>query len=151
MFYCPILRDVLMWAGARDVSRPALTLAYEQGHHVCLIPGGQREMRMSRGQLRNVMNLSTKHKGFIKLALQTGAHLVPMISFGEDELLWNIYAPKMQAWTTKWIGFGLPFFPHGRWFAPFPNRIPITVSYYISRLRCHCQSRCFCTHVIINR
>lgn len=129
LFFCPVLRDFLMWAGARDVSRPALALAYEQGRNVCLVPGGQREMRMSRGQLRNQMNLSIKHKGFVKLAIQTGAHLVPMISFGEDQLLLNIYAPTMQAITTKFIGFGLPFFPHGRWYAPLPNRVKVTVAY----------------------
>jgi hypothetical protein len=42
----------------------------------------------------------------------------------------------MQAITTKLIGFGLPFFPHGRWYAPLPNRVPITVRYAYRTISC---------------
>jgi hypothetical protein len=127
MFYAPYIRDVLMWAGARDVSRKSIVRTLSEKRSVMLVPGGQREMRLCNPS-KDSMILSTKHKGFIRLALQQGVDLVPTLSLGEEQLLQNIHAPAMQEWTTKWIGFGLPMWVHGRWFCPFPNPQCITVA-----------------------
>ena len=41
-----------------------------------------------------------KRKGFVRIALQTGAHLVPVIGFGETDLF-DISQPKPGSWTHR--------------------------------------------------
>lgn len=45
MFYVPVMRDLILWAGGRDVSRQAIDRAFGEKRSIMLIPGGQREMR----------------------------------------------------------------------------------------------------------
>lgn len=94
-----------------------------------LVPGGQKEMRFCGGQGRDPDRhvLYSRHKGFVRLALQNGVPLVPVYSFGENEILHNIYLPTIQAWTYKWLKLALPMYPHGRWYSPIPNRVGVTV------------------------
>jgi hypothetical protein len=57
-----------------------------------------------------------KRKGFVKVALESGAHLVPTLLFGENDLFWtHIPAPgSFSAWmqraVQKWFGFTMPKF-----------------------------------------
>jgi 1-acyl-sn-glycerol-3-phosphate acyltransferase len=127
MLYSPLLRDIVMWAGGRDVSKRSIRQAFADGRSVCLVPGGLREMRRSRAR-RTEMNLVTRHKGFVRIAIQCGKSLVPMLSFGEDQIVENIHAPRMQSWTSRVLGFGLPMWVHGRWYSPLPNRVKVTVA-----------------------
>lgn len=53
-----------------------------------------------------------KRKGFVRIALQTGAKLVPVIGFGENDL-YDVQEPgPLRLWLTKWaktlFGFTLP-------------------------------------------
>lgn len=53
-----------------------------------------------------------KRKGFVRIALQTGAKLVPVIGFGENDL-YDVQEPgPLRVWLTKWaktlFGFTLP-------------------------------------------
>ncbi len=113
MFFAPLMREMLLWAGGRDVSRASIRHALDSNRSVLLIPGGQREMRMSTFG-RDELHLVTAHQGFVRQALEHGADLVPILSLGETQVLFNIHAPHMQAMTTNYIGFGLPMFPYGR-------------------------------------
>jgi len=47
MFYAPLLRDICMWSGGREVSGTALRIALKQKRSILIVPGGQREMRHS--------------------------------------------------------------------------------------------------------
>eukprot|EP00455_Lapot_gusevi_P014785 TRINITY_DN17439_c0_g1_i1.p1 TRINITY_DN17439_c0_g1~~TRINITY_DN17439_c0_g1_i1.p1 ORF type:complete len:409 (-),score=58.41 TRINITY_DN17439_c0_g1_i1:87-1313(-) len=123
----PFLRDVGMWLGGRDVSREAIVHALSHQRSVCLVPGGQAEMRESRSNLPEIA-IVTRHKGFIRLAIQQGVDLVPIFSFGEHDLFDNVYLPKVQKWFLYRVGFGYPHFPYGRWFLPFPRARPITMA-----------------------
>ena len=56
-----------------------------------------------------VMN---KRKGFVRIALQTGAKLVPVIGFGENDL-YDVKEPGpirlwLQRWSKTLFGFTLP-------------------------------------------
>jgi len=126
VFYTPIVRDFCMWCGGREVSRKAIDTILESGRSALLVPGGQREMRHSSGD-RKIFKLVSRHKGFVRIAIAHGVDLVPIFSFGEDQIVENIRMPRMQAWTTKFIGYGVPFVPFGRWYTPLPNRVAITV------------------------
>ncbi|XP_041919826.1 uncharacterized protein LOC121683997 isoform X1 [Alosa sapidissima] len=58
-------------------------------------------------------------KGFIRIALKCGAHLVPVFSFGENELFEQLQNPhgsvvrRIQEGLRRTLGFSLPLF-HGR-------------------------------------
>lgn len=66
------------------------------------------------------MNLIIKkRKGFVKLALKEGAQLVPVLSFGENDL-YDLTVPESGSWISAWqqlvkkfFGYTFPLF-HAR-------------------------------------
>ena len=121
LFGPPLLREMCMWIGGRDVSRQSLDQQLRNGDAAMLVPGGQAEMRMSHSSSK-IMTLVSKHKGFVRLALRNGATLVPVFSFGEHLLMDNVRLPAIQTWFIRKLGFGYPHFPYGRLFLPIPRR-----------------------------
>ncbi|GFR51674.1 hypothetical protein Agub_g14116, partial [Astrephomene gubernaculifera] len=67
------------------------------------------------------------HQGFVRLALEEGAWLVPVLALGETLQLRNlISAPAMQRATYKRLGFPVPFILAGRWgVTTLPLRNPL--------------------------
>lgn len=85
-FKIPFHREYVMGMGAMEVSRDAIlnTLSRGPGYSVALVPGGAQE---ALDAFNGTMRLTIlKRKGFVRCALRTGASLVPVISFGENEL-----------------------------------------------------------------
>lgn len=64
----------------------------------------------------NRMSLTLKkRKGFVRLALKNGASLVPVISFGENDLFQTMHEEdslynRIQEKIVKLIGMPLPMF-----------------------------------------
>ncbi|CAF1182345.1 unnamed protein product [Rotaria sordida] len=87
-FFNPFTRDLLLGSGACCVSRDSceylLSGKCGRGNALVIIIGGQREVILSRNDTM-ILYLKTR-KGFIQLALKYGASIVPVISFGENEL-----------------------------------------------------------------
>ncbi|KFO29871.1 Acyl-CoA wax alcohol acyltransferase 1 [Fukomys damarensis] len=85
-FKVPLIRDYLMAKGVCSVSQPAINylLSHGTGNLVGIVVGGVGEA------LQSVPNTTTlilqKRKGFVRTALQHGAHLVPTFTFGETEV-----------------------------------------------------------------
>ena len=42
----------------------------------------------------NKLRLNSRHKGFIRMAFVNGAHLVPLVGFGETQLMDNAPVPE---------------------------------------------------------
>lgn len=127
LFWAPLLRDVVMWAGARCVSRGALRRALvEERRSVVLVPGGQAELVEHEGG--NTTRLVTRHKGFLRHALEARAAVCPIFVFGEaQEQRHLLRAKKMQRWTAKRLGFPFPFLPGGYLgVLPLPEPRPLT-------------------------
>eukprot|EP01102_Stenamoeba_stenopodia_P011565 TRINITY_DN3569_c0_g1_i1.p1 TRINITY_DN3569_c0_g1~~TRINITY_DN3569_c0_g1_i1.p1 ORF type:complete len:483 (+),score=64.09 TRINITY_DN3569_c0_g1_i1:310-1758(+) len=125
MFYTPFMRDVISWFGTRDVSRRTIEKLLDEGRSVLLLPGGQSEMLYAGSEQPEVV-VSRKHKGFVRMAIEKGASVVPMFSFGENEILDNIGTKKIQRWFVKYLKLN-PHFPYGRWFLPIPRPVRVTV------------------------
>jgi 2-acylglycerol O-acyltransferase 2 len=80
------------------------------GRAITIVVGGARESLDAQPyQLRLVLKC---RKGFVKMAIRTGADLVPVLAFGENDL----YDPKIhkfQLIVKKLLGFTIPLF-HAR-------------------------------------
>ncbi|RMX70270.1 hypothetical protein DD238_000074 [Peronospora effusa] len=124
----PLARDLLHFYGSREVTRQAFAYTLQQKESVLLVPGGQTEMLEQRSA-KNEVRVYTRHKGFIRLAIEHGVPLVPVLSFKEGETMDNVQAPMLQRWFVKKLAFPFPHFPYGRALLPIPRKVdtPIVV------------------------
>jgi len=118
LFRIPFTRDFLAAAGAREVSKASFERTLKDGKSVFLVPGGMREMRYSSSKDDKIV-VCTKHKGFVKMAIQHGVELVPVFSFGETKLMDGAF-PRLQKLFWKYVGIPFPLFI-GRWNLPIPR------------------------------
>lgn len=124
-FRLPFYRDWILAMGLRSVSKESIwnTLTKGgpnndgQGRAVTIVIGGAREsLEAQPGSLRLILH---DRKGFVKMALRTGADLVPVIGFGENDL-YDQLSPKtypmvhrIQKFCLKVFKFTVPAL-HGR-------------------------------------
>ncbi|KAH0536533.1 hypothetical protein FGG08_006606 [Glutinoglossum americanum] len=124
-FRIPIYRDYLLAMGLASVSRASCENLLSRGgpngegmgRAITIVVGGAREsLDAQPGTLRLVLK---RRKGFIKLAVRTGADLVPVLAFGENEL-YEQMIPQQHTWIhrlqlliKKFLGFTVPLF-HAR-------------------------------------
>jgi hypothetical protein len=125
--FTPGLREVFLMNGGADVSRNSLLLRITTNRSCLLIPGGQKEMFYSSHKDFNY-HFHTGHLGFIKIALRTGAPIVPIISFGENQLLSTLQWPEAQQLLYRYTRVVLPIYPHGPALSPLPHSSPITLA-----------------------
>ncbi|KAM4845487.1 2-acylglycerol O-acyltransferase 2 [Thomomys bottae] len=136
-FRAPFFRDYLMSGGlvTSDKSSGAHILKKKEGGNLlAIIIGGAQEALDARPGAYKL--LLKNRKGFIRLALEHGAALVPVFSFGENDLFQQASNPsgswlrRVQNQLQKIMGISLPLF-HGRGvfqysFGFLPFRQPIT-------------------------
>ncbi|XP_051632230.1 LOW QUALITY PROTEIN: 2-acylglycerol O-acyltransferase 2-A-like [Manacus candei] len=135
-FRLPLFRDYLMAGGlvSSEASSLEHLLSKKKGGHVAVIaPGGAPEaLDAHPGGLRLQL---LRRKGFVRLALRTGTPLVPVFSFGENELFRQVPNPpgsrlrRFQVRLQRILGVALPLF-HARGvfqysFGLLPFRRPI--------------------------
>ena len=88
-FYMPFVREMCIGAGGKEITKEILSDTLKVNKHVVLCPGGVAEMYLTPSANREdkkILNISTKHKGFIKYAIKYGRPVIPILSFGEQEL-----------------------------------------------------------------
>lgn len=146
-FRMPVLRDYLMSGGICPVDRDTIDYILSKngtGNAVVIVVGGAAESLECRPG-KNVVTLKQR-KGFVRIALQHGADLVPVYSFGENEAYKQVVFEEgswgrwVQRKFQKYIGFapcvfhGCGFFSAESWgLVPYSNPIttvvgePITV------------------------
>jgi 1-acyl-sn-glycerol-3-phosphate acyltransferase len=139
-FYAPFMRELFMMSGACAASARSLRhiltnqrKCEKKGQACGLIVGGAAEsLEAFPGKYKLILK---NRKGFVRMALQTGTSLVPVFSFGENDLFFSMPNPKnsmlrrFQEKFKKWSNFGLPMF-WGRGifnysFGILPHRKPI--------------------------
>lgn len=121
-FYFPLRREYCLMLGSIEVTQEAIKNVLQepnQGHAVLIIVGGAREILRARPN-NNYDLVLNKRRGFIRTAMINGADLVPVISFGENELFEQCeYGPKsafytkLQDFLKRTIGYPVPWF-YGR-------------------------------------
>ena len=120
IFQIPILRRLMAWWGCTKVSKEALQKSLTKLHYpynmILLTPDGIQGMFYGLRQEQVVLQ---KRKGFCKIALRTGASLVPCYVMGANQLYDRWWGPNSVAawlshkfhvslvfWTDR---FGIPF------------------------------------------
>ena len=84
-FFAPVWREYIMSLGLISASAASIASVLSRGGCVVLVPGGAAEAMLS--QPGDVYTLFLrKRRGYARLALEHGASLVPVFSFGENEL-----------------------------------------------------------------
>ncbi|XP_051919872.1 2-acylglycerol O-acyltransferase 2-B isoform X2 [Hippocampus zosterae] len=114
-FRVPFFRDYIMCGGLVSSSKSSLSylLSRPQGGNVAVIAVGAAPEALDARPGALTLQLR-KRKGFIKLALRHGAQLVPVFSFGENELFDQIQNPTgsplrtLQERLQSIMGIALP-------------------------------------------
>lgn len=67
-----------------DAAWPVLSAAIERGHSIVVLPGGAAEAAYTApGRAELVLRC---HRGFVELAIEHGLSLVPVFTFGDNDL-----------------------------------------------------------------
>ncbi|KAI8964386.1 DAGAT-domain-containing protein [Daldinia sp. FL1419] len=124
-FRIPIYREYILASGLRSVSKESIVNILTKGgpngegmgRAVTIVIGGAREsLEAQPGQMRLILK---ERKGFVRIAVRTGADLVPVLAFGENNLYDQLHPKehplvhKLQMFILKVWKFTLPFL-HGR-------------------------------------
>ncbi|XP_039225622.1 2-acylglycerol O-acyltransferase 2-A-like [Crotalus tigris] len=117
LFRAPFFRDYVMSLGLIPSDKESVSYVLrkkEGGNIVILSVGGAKEaLHAHPGAYTLVLE---NRKGFVRLAIENSTPLVPVFSFGENELYDQIKNPKGSwvRWTQdhlqKIMGFSLPLF-----------------------------------------
>ncbi|KAL3147396.1 diacylglycerol O-acyltransferase 1 [Trebouxia sp. C0009 RCD-2024] len=141
-FRCPTVRELMLSLGLVDVSkRTLLKVLQKPGRAVALAVGGAEESLLSCP--RTMELVLKKRQGFVRIAVQAGADLVPVLVFGENDV-WHARQVKtgilhqIQETIKQLTGFTIPL-AHGRGFffgpvglLPFQEPINVVVGAPIS-------------------
>ncbi|CAG9465146.1 unnamed protein product [Pedinophyceae sp. YPF-701] len=85
VFALPVLGTMWYWWGARTVDKPTVTRILRSGANVALTPGGVKEcLYMAPGKETLYMR---RRLGLAKLALTTGAAVVPVFAFNQTKTM----------------------------------------------------------------
>ncbi|KAI9364355.1 diacylglycerol acyltransferase [Zopfochytrium polystomum] len=135
-FRLPFFREVLLSLGICSVSRQSCqnVLSKGPGNSIMIVPGGAAEALYA---FPGTLDLVLKRRmGFVKLALRHGAALVPVVSFGENDLWNQVPNPKgstirtIQETFQRYASFSPPLLFGRGIFSPFswgfvPFRTPV--------------------------
>ncbi|XP_048719562.1 diacylglycerol O-acyltransferase 2 isoform X2 [Caretta caretta] len=138
---------LLPYSGLCPVTRQAIGYLLSQngsGNAVAVVIGGAAESLSCQPGITTL--ILKNRKGFVRMALQHGAHLVPAFSFGENDLFRQVVFEEgswmrgIQKRFQKLVGFAPCVFYgrgltsiHSRGFLPYPKPIttvigePVTV------------------------
>jgi hypothetical protein len=91
-FLVPFFRDFLMAVGLVDANKSTIMGLLERGVSVLVMVGGAEESLYARPGAHDLV--LSRRRGFVRCALQAGAHLVPVYTFGENELYDQVPNPE---------------------------------------------------------
>jgi len=119
----PVIREFWLWSSCIDASKATARHALAKGVSLVVYPGGEREQMLTvRGKHRIFLK---SRKGFVKLAVESSASLVPIYTFGETNLYdhWPLLL-GLRTWMVKSLGVAVPLITGE--FGWLPYRVPVT-------------------------
>ncbi|KAM7249525.1 hypothetical protein ACFE04_008290 [Oxalis oulophora] len=142
-FRVPIAKDIYLACGGIAASEQSIIncLQRKPGASCVLMPGGASESFLAFPGKCNI--ILRNRRGFIRLAIKTGASVVPAFSFGENEiydqitgkwLLWLQQKLKIVLGVAPCLIKGRGFFQYS--FGLLPHRRPIVTVGKVSLCTC---------------
>ncbi len=117
LFCVPLLREFLLICGVRSAERRTLRRLLGSGITVALNPGGNHEMTCTRHDREQIF--AQRGLGFVRLAIECGAPVVPAYAFGENQLFHtHSQLESCRLWLVRRWRIGAPIFT-GRWGVPY--------------------------------
>ena len=101
----PFLRHVMSWLGSTNASKNNLVRHLEAGTNLYILPGGVAEIFLA---CPGKHVIKTPRRGLMKLALQTGALLVPCYAFGASDFYHQLATYQYEVDTVKKSNNGDP-------------------------------------------
>lgn len=129
-FRVPLVRHLWWWLGGRHASGDSARALLASGHSVALCPGGVRECAHLKAGAETVF-LSGR-PGFVRLALQAGAPILPAFAFGQTRAYSfalpgpPLFSPRFVSTLARRLG-AMPLLLWGAGGSPLPHRVPIKV------------------------
>ena len=108
------------------IDKKRLLDVMKSSQNVALVPGGVSEMMYCVPRSKKI-NVSIKHKGFVRIAIQQGYDLVPVFLFHSNDHYDNPFK-DFQQWTYEKTGIpiGIPWYVN-KWYFPMSNRTQLRV------------------------
>jgi len=98
LFALPLVRELVLWTRCIDAGKRTASKALSKGCSLAVIPGGEAEQMRTQTGVEEVY--LTKRAGFVKLAMQQRAALVPCYAFGTVDL-YTITPSQVRSLTTS--------------------------------------------------
>eukprot|EP00435_Cladocopium_sp_Y103_P038383 s3968_g10.t1 len=76
-FFLPGIREMSLFSGCLDASKPILERAISRGENLMLLPGGIDEMNLTDGESKETQLVMTDRKGFVKISIENGLDIIP--------------------------------------------------------------------------
>lgn len=126
----PFARELFLASGCVDASKSSIEWCLRHGRSVALLPGGAKEAMLLCNPMEQNVRILADRKGFIRLAVQNRASVVPVFTFGELEgytdcsWITNTWAVKAFYDGVKKVTGFTPVIACGpHWWYPFiPHR-----------------------------
>jgi len=112
-FFLPFWRDFISLQGLCDCSKESFMACFNQKKSVVVVPGGAREALYAKPS-EEIKLVLARRKGFVRLSIQHGVSLVPIFSFGENDVYDQYdnspgtFVRKIQDWILATFGVALP-------------------------------------------
>lgn len=109
--YFPVFGDIIRHLGSIPSDSRSIQKTLQKGDSVSIMLGGVREMMEAEG--KHIKLFVRSRTGIFKIALDTGAPLVPVLTYGENEL----FPRSNEWWATEFnkilhtylgMGVGIP-------------------------------------------
>ena len=110
--YLPVFGDILRYLGSIPSDSASITKTLKKGESVSVMLGGVREM-LTAEEGKHVKLYIRKRSGVFRIALETGSPLVPVLTYGENEVFprsdasWAVlFNQYLHEYTG--LGIGIP-------------------------------------------
>jgi 2-acylglycerol O-acyltransferase 2 len=138
-FGIPFYREYLLFCGVRSVSERSIdrllrtggTDGHGKGRSATIVIGGGREALLANpGRMTLILK---NRRGFVRMAQQTGADLVPVLAFGENELYeqhtpaTDTFVHDLQLWSLKNWRYTVPLLRSILRMHLMPRRYPLNI------------------------
>lgn len=121
----PLIKHIVGLFGTRDAHSKSLTAWLKQGKSIVLYIGGIAELFLTQPDKEVIF--AKQRKGFVKLALRSGAEIIPVYHFGNTSVLSIINTKFLRSFARR-TGMSVTWF-WGRWgtVIPRPNKIVVAI------------------------